>query len=516
MSVTRPGTLLALESTPVHGWPPLAWLAVCRKGTPVVRFFHGHQVEVRPTWAGEVAWAGDFDDGGFDQTDIVAGTGVRVREDRAVFVSSGSTLDRLHSLRRGRVALVSNSLPCLLAASDASLDPAYPHYYWDFRSIVRGLGRYERYLSCSAGAVELTYFDNISWSGDALTTAPKPRPHRDFSTFERYRGFLHSSLDRVAANATSLHRRAPLSLLGTLSTGYDSPTVMTLAAEAGCEEVLCFDRAREGPPDAGRSIARALGLRETVVPRAAWREQHMPEAPFIAADAYGSEVHFKGAEPLLARRVLLTGFQGDTTWGKDSHDPAGELLRKDPTGVSLSEFRLRAGFIHCPVPFWGARQVPDLVALSNSPEMAPWDVPGDYSRPICRRIVEEAGVPRNSFGIEKVATSVILHLAPEFLTPASMEDYLAWIRRHRLAWARRRRPPPIASAALDHRLRDLSKRYQYALHGDRKLVRMLGPDRAERARTALDRLGLGPTYLRRYVMPWAIEHAKGAYPAGAP
>ena len=42
-----------------------------------------------------------------------------------------------------------------------------------------------------------------------------------------------------------------------------------------------------------------------------------------------------------------------------------------------------------------------------SDAMRPWSIPGDYDRPIPRRILEEAGLPRTSFGIKKYASSHI-------------------------------------------------------------------------------------------------------------
>jgi hypothetical protein len=128
---------------------------------------------------------------------------------------------------------------------------------------------------------------------------------------------------------------------------------------------------------------------------------------------------------------MLTGFHGDKIWGKspysrDSLLPHPEIKRGDPSGLTMTEFRLSAGFINCPVPFWGARRIHEVVAISRHPSMKPWDVPGYYSRPICRRIVETAGVPREVFGIAKRAGSV----TERVLTEASKRDYLAWCARH--------------------------------------------------------------------------------------
>lgn len=108
----------------VADWPPLAWLARCHDASQAMTIFHGQRVEITPEWFCEAVWAGPYEDGGFDQTDIIAGSGGRLRDGRAIFVSSGSTVDRLNSLEVADGAWVSNSLACLLAATRAALTRA--------------------------------------------------------------------------------------------------------------------------------------------------------------------------------------------------------------------------------------------------------------------------------------------------------------------------------------------------------------------------------------------------------
>lgn len=257
-------------------------------------------------------------------------------------------------------------LPALRARSfGASLDPSYPHYYRDLSSVVRGLERYVRTLRTSAGPLELVYFDNLAWDAMALSREPKPRTLRDFSSFAKYRAFLAGSLDGLAENLAAESRARRYRMLGTLSTGYDSSTVATLAREAGCEEVLCFDRAwperdreralreRCGEIDSGAENARVLGLRPVVVPLDGWRALEMPEVPFLAVNGMGEEVRFKTAEQHLADRVLLTGYHGDKMWAKQAYDLSPDIVRGDPSGSALGEYRLWTGFLHCPVAFWG-------------------------------------------------------------------------------------------------------------------------------------------------------------------
>jgi hypothetical protein len=471
-------------------WPPLAWLARCHAGSSTVAVFHGPRVETTDEWFAEAVWAGDYEAGGFDQTDVVAGSGARLRDDTVVFVSSGSTVDRLHSLQGGDDTWISNSLSCLLATVKGSLDPTYPSYLRDIHTIIYGLNNYQRVLKTSAGAVQLTYFENLRWDGSTLTVEAKPAGYRDFTTFARYRGFLESSLQLLAANMAT-KRRYPYTMLSTLSSGYDSPTVTVLARQVGCVETLSIDRARDGDEDSGAAIANILGLRSLVVPQDAWRAMTLPEIPFIAGAPGGHQVLFKAAEDYLAGRVLFTGFHGDKMWAKDTQDLSENIVRGDPSGLSLSEYRLWAGFIHCPAVFWGARQIRDVHAISNSPEMQPWDVAAQYSRPIPRRIVEEAGVPRELFGTRKRFANISLVGSQDFLTAQSFEDYGNWLRLHRWEWLRQARIPPLWRASIPRVNTWVTRHTGWNIRGIHRL---------------------GPFNPRHYMFPWAVERAKQRYP----
>src|SRR3989442_4881011 len=82
-----------LRYTPVPDWPRLAWLARCRRGDPTVEVFHGPDVETTPDWFCEAVWDGEFRRAGFDETDVVFGSGARRHGASITFVSSGSTVD---------------------------------------------------------------------------------------------------------------------------------------------------------------------------------------------------------------------------------------------------------------------------------------------------------------------------------------------------------------------------------------------------------------------------------------
>lgn len=483
----------------VPHWPGLAWLARCVTSSPCITVFHGNLLEIEEEFFCEAIWADAYAAGNLDTTDIVSGSGARLRENRITFVSSGSTLDRLNALRDKHGVSISNSLACLLSATGGEVDPCYRRYYQDFYSIVHGLDKYERELATSAGSVEFVYFNNLAWDGTNLTVSPKPGGQPDLGSFEAYRGFLETSMGLLAENLSSANRRRPYTMLATVSTGYDSPTVAALARRAGCREAICFDQSHKGENDSGEAIAACLGIAPIRLEDGSWRNADLPEVPFLASNGMGEEVRFKAAEPFLTSRVLLTGYHGDKMWDKHTKALGPTLVRGDPSGSALTEYRLWAGFIHCPVPFLGVRQIRDVNKISNSPELAPWDVGGDYSRPICRRIVEGSGVPRELFGTSKRNASVMLHNYDDFLTPSSMRDFLDWLKAHRTDWMRHGRLPPLPNAAVDRAIHAATGSFCGWAKRKRGLWRLAG------------RLESSPTYLRKFVFPWAIERTKERY-----
>lgn len=461
--------------------------------------YHGASVETCAAWFCEAVWDDDFDSGSFDATDIVAGSGGRRRDDRLVFVSSGSTVDRLVSFESDRELCVSNSLPALLKFLNAEVDATYLHYFDDFYSIVEGVDAYRRGLETSKGTVSLTYFRNLEWNDGVLAVIDKPERASDMSNFESYREFLRGCMKRIAENAGDASRVRPYRLLSTLSSGYDSTTITTLARDSGCREALTFDKDFRGSPDSGEEVAAVLGIETIRVGDSDWRAYDMPEVPFLAANAMGEEVRFKGAETSLGGRVLLTGYHGDKVWSKDTKSLGPEIIRGDPSGLGLAEFRLWAGFIHCPAAFWGVRRIKELHAISNAPQMKPWDVAGDYSRPICRRLCEDAGVPRELFGRSKRNASVILHNYDEFLTTDSRADYFQWLCENSYRWWAKGRVPPVRSAVWD----------RVAFVGTRAIASLL--KRLPILWRWSGHLETGPVSARRFVFAWALERAKGRY-----
>ena len=502
-----------------HSWPELAWVAELLRGSETIRVRCGVGVEHRADWYCEAVWDGNFSSGDFDRTDIVAGSGGRIRDDVFVFVSAGSLLDRLHFIELGNRILVSNSLSALIAESEASIDVTYPHYQKDLGTICDGLDKICDRLRTSLGDVCLVYFENLVWDGNQCQIQAKPRPTRDFSTFESYRNFMESTMQNVVVNAIDSARSFCIDPLVALSNGYDSPTVAALAKRAGVTRAFTIAIDRDGNDDSGSQIGEALDLDTEFVDREAWRKLDYPEVDCIAGCGACGEVAFAGMAERLHGRLLLSGFWGGAIWDRwcEYSDPT--FPDHDGSGLCFTEWRLRLGFIHCPAAFWGGLQIADLVRISQSGEMRPWSVAGRYDRPVCRRIVEEAGIPREWFGIQKHGSSDQLLTMSNFLSEKSDSDYRSWIWRNAFAWWRKGRIPPYPVLG-----QSFEKLLVYGVVQPlRRLVipvlrRLADFADSDSLRSIVDNIRQTaarweemPILFRRYTFPWALEKSLDKY-----
>ncbi len=234
----------------------------------------------------------------------------------------------------------------------------------------------------------------------------KPRDERPFASFVDYRDRL---VDHVASAFANARQYEPLA---TISSGYDSTASASVGARAGCRRAVTFTsgwpwRGYQGTDDSGEQAARAMGMTVECFDRMAYLElDDAPEAEFLATGMSGEDVVYRSMERALGGTILLTGFWGGAAWR--GHDRR-EMIRLDLSGASLGELRLRTGFVHLPVPYVGGLQQPTMARLRKSPEMQPFSVGGRYDEPFARRLAEEIGVERGTFGVQKLATSHRIH-----------------------------------------------------------------------------------------------------------
>jgi hypothetical protein len=421
-------------------WPKLAWAARFPKGADEVEVLHGPMVETRPEWCVEAVWAGDFDKGDFDRTDLIFGSGIRCRGDKVVFVTSGTVTDRLWYTHQAGLWVVSNSLPALLAIAHVSLCEDYSGYANDMASVDRaGLRRYVREVPSRPALTRILYFSNLCFDGRDLEAIEKPDVMPPIKTFTDYYAFLTDTAGRLKANLSSPDRRNRIVPLVGVSSGYDSAATAVIARHAGCTRAVTIANSTSfwRGSDSGAEIARRLGLRCRAYTNspAHYRDELTVWAAAGRSGGLNMTV-FDYPEPLC---LLFTGNFGDKIWDRAYHDLS------NPTGdfdAFLGEFRLAQGMFHCVVPWWGIRHAQEIHATGLREDMKPWTLNTDYDRPIARRLVEEAGVPRAAFGVRKRNTSVN---AP-FAWPYSPESQ-ASLRRYLRERGRRALSPSVVRLA---------------------------------------------------------------------
>jgi len=402
---------LSAALRPNSAIPTLAWMVEL---TPErIVFEYGMGVEADEQHLVEGAWSGEFPHGDFPEALTFAGTGVKVVGSDLVFATPTTTLHPLCFHRTRERLLGSNSLPFLLARAGEDIDPRYPHYQFDLMSVMYGLRRYRRQIPTRSGTpILVAHHCNVRVDRDArLIWAPKAAPAA-FADYAAYAGFLTSEVAAVTTNAQHGDRRIRYQPLTTVSSGYDSPACAVLARAAGCRHAATFVRARSdygSQDDSGSAIADTLGL--TVTEHDAPDYRAMPPgllAEFLATGMGSDDAIFAALEPQLRGRLLYTGFHGDKVWARINDTVGPDIVRGDASGASMAEFRLRVGFVNLSIPFIGCVQHPAIHAISNSDELRPWSLDHEYDRPIPRRLVEEAGVPRELFGQRKKAAALPL------------------------------------------------------------------------------------------------------------
>jgi hypothetical protein len=387
----------------VPGWPKLAWVAVMKPGSDAVSVLHGPCVETGRNWCAEAVWVGNFPEGDFDLTDVITGTGVRLRDDKVVFVSSGDTLNRLHHFEDGQALYVSNSLPGLMTVAGLELLPDY-EYAPAMESIKNGLESYVRQIPSDRGPIHLTYLNNIVVADSNISELAKPSSAPDLTDFSTYRDYLITSARKMGESARAPGRRSAIRLLATVSSGYDSPAAAVLAREAGAREAVTIGQALRAPRhlfdvnDSGLSVAQQLGMTCKVHSRS--RKNYPFEDALWAAMGSVGDINLSIFDYEQKLCLLFTGFIGDVLWDKNTQQ-VEPLHRKDPSGARFSECRLELGVFNCSPVFWGCRNESQIYMLSKRSEMLPWTIGTDYDRPIPRRLAEEAGIRRGSFATRK-------------------------------------------------------------------------------------------------------------------
>ncbi len=442
--------------------PMLAWVARVTSDN-IVHLRHGRAVEICERFFVEGVWEGDFATGDLLASHALFGTGGGVSEDAVWFASPMPLSDWMYEAKRDDVVTVSNSLPLLLAAIDDRLDPRADCYGRINASLLNGIFEYDDVLPTLKGHVRRHVHRNLTVRGGEVEVSDKKLPPK-FTTFAQYRDLLFTTAARLAENARSPARREKMAIFSTQSRGYDSTccnavfapqnidAVFTIREGKGLDGYVDSDKKTETNDD-GTDIARALGLHVVPIERRAFEKSVEHELLFWAGIHDNRDLNFVGIHQALRAHagpcrpaMIVNGLLGDVVWtpsdvflrfepngGQTDRPTDGNLRRGDLSHYGLTEVRLQVGYVQVPVPFIGARWLPDLIGISDSDEMRPWRCVPNYDRPVARRIAEEAGVPRGMFGQVKMG-SVVEFAPPVFpVNPELRREVEDFIVRNRLA-----------------------------------------------------------------------------------
>lgn len=389
------------EETP--SLPNLAWCIEAISGHDEITVRHGSGVDCHPDFFYEGCWNGSLSATGLLDAYVCAASGAVIKDGALFIVSHSNTMARIYAIRFEQELWISNSMAFAVAASGQAIEPDYLFYQEDISSIIEGLDKAVKNIPLEDGAqIDLYCHCNILLTDEFKLIAIGKKPCPVFSSFDEYRNFLSNTLQSVLDNAGSTDRSFQFKPLVSISRGYDSVTCATLAKQAGCQDAVSVFDPESADPDAdnGADLAKRLGLNVIEVARNAYKELQN-EYEFCCLGTGGEDAFFAPLEHSLRGRVFISGFHGDKVWEKNITKISDQIVRGDPSGADLEEFRLRVGFIHLPIPFFGCRAHAAIVAISNSAEMLPWSLGGEYDRPICRRIAEDAGLERSGFGQKK-------------------------------------------------------------------------------------------------------------------
>jgi hypothetical protein len=414
--------------------PPLAWLAEVGDGVVVVRC--GTSVRCEPDGFFEGTWVGASDLAFLPRSTAIFGSGMVADDASVVVLPPSHPLERIYLHRTGSVESwrVTNSLAWLLVAAKVALDPRalYPPIFVAASEYIRPA---TATLPTTGAPITAAVYENFRLTADGGLVIERRPTERPFANFGDYSARLRAALASAIANTAPGYE-----MVISLSSGYDSTAVAAVAAEQGCRRAVTFGLGRSGG-DSGAGTAESLGMRIETFDRLAYqRSNDLPEAEFLATGMSGEDVVMAPLGATLARTLLLTGSEEFLL--KGSHFRP-ELHRGDLSWCSVSEFRLRVDFVHLPLLFFGATEQPSLTTIIDAAEMDAYRVPGDYDKPIQRRLAEEAGLPRGTFATEKRRASGMLHVEGlDAFSPVSAASVRAFAAEHGETVPRQRRQPP--------------------------------------------------------------------------
>lgn len=383
--------------------PRLAWCAQISRESHEAVALIGPWVESRPGMIFEGVWPGSFERGDFPDSTAFFGTGLITRGDDYVFVGPWHTYEAIYSVELEDSLYFSNSIAFLLKESGSSLSPSYLEYEADAMSFYDGIHRYrDKWPLAENRTMNVYYYRDITVrrGGEVIVELKPTTQPSAFGNFDEYHSFLRNQTALFVENANDPSRRVQYPPIVFCSNGYDSTLCAVLGQEAGCTEAVVVESKKRERNDSGIDVVSELGYPKIYEKDEIEYRQAELDPLFLASAELGTSIFFATAAKEISGKLLISGRHGDKPWTKDE-TPDPELRNLSYPDNAKLEFRLVFGYLVYAPAFLAVQDLTDIIKISNSPELAKWSIGGHYDRPIPRRIAEDAGVSRSSFGLIK-------------------------------------------------------------------------------------------------------------------
>ena len=397
--------------------PGLSWLAELTINHEDIIVYVGKDVGCNEQRFVSGVWDGDFDNSDIISAEFACCSGGVLSKEGEITIFTPSHLqESLYSIKLKNTFYISNSLAFLLAHTELELDENYYSYEYDLCSGLFGVKKQIKQTQLKNGYIlTLHRYCNINIDAN-LNYIETTKSQMKFDDYEDYYNKVINILRLIHKNATSPKRKYRYAMISTISQGYDAPATSVLVKNIGCNEVITFNRPNHYASDCGTEIAKKLGF-ENIYEENGDKfllNQDLLEAECCSTGDSGSELIFCAFDNLTSGKLLFMGARGDSIWER-LHDNVNTDLDFS-NGNTLSQSNLipyehfyRCNTIVINVPLIGASAWPDIAKISNSLEMNKWSIRERYDRPICRRILETVGVPRDNFGKIKNGAGISYH-----------------------------------------------------------------------------------------------------------
>lgn len=252
--------------------------------------------------------------------------------------------------------------------------------------------------------IKVIYYANIEVDNNGKYIIKNKEIVVPFKNFKDYYQKLLQSMIKLKVNASDKNRKKQYGVVSTISRGYDAPCCAVIAKKMGATTACTFSAKGKHKEDCGNNIARKLGYTNIIVRDCDLykNNENLLEAEVVCTGELGSEISMASFYDVFKENVVLTGERGDSIWDRNAVNVNDEFsFDSRDASLGSSERRLWVDYISCPLPLFSATAWPSIKEISSSDEMKKWTLYNGYDRPIPRRIVEEAGILRDEFGMKK-------------------------------------------------------------------------------------------------------------------